>query len=78
MHALVLGEVHALVIAFPALPALKRFLSRVDSPVLDEVGGLKEKFPAVVTSVPSLAVGVWLPVHVCDGAEISFLGGGLP
>lgn len=70
MDSLVLSEVHPLIIALPTFAALKWFFSSVDSPVLNKVGGLKEKFPTVVTSVPSLTICALLTVNVCARGEI--------
>ena len=78
VDTLVLGEVHSLVVALPTLAALEGLLTRVKSPVLDEVGGLQEELPAVITPVPPLAAGGWLPGHVGDSPELSLLGRGLP
>ena len=73
-----LGEVHTLVVALPALATFEGLLARMDSPVLDEVGSLQEELPTVITPVPPLAAGGWLPGHVGDGPELSLLGRGLP
>lgn len=58
MSSLVLGKGRAVCEGLPTVPALVGLLSRVDPPVLSEVGALPEGFPAILTLV-------WLLPRVC-------------